>query len=855
MTDKRINYGIGILVFLTSLIIYIQTMAASVSFWDSGEFIACSYILGIPHSPGTPLYVLVGRVFTMLPLGISIAQKVNFLSALCGALGVLMAYMIMVELLRLMFGPMKEGLGKFIVYAGPVAGSMFLTFSDTYWWDSTEAEVYSLSAFVMGLCIVLALRWYRNPSGELGKNERRSIIDSLGGKEAEKAIIDTEKENRKHSRNLVFLIIYLLSLGIGFHLGTVLVYGGIFLLFLMVKKKAFSNFELLVFTFGMAVLVADMTLHKNSMVTVFGLIILAILLIWSSLSEGRFAVTATALFILGISVHLYLYIRSGLNPAIDEVDPETWRALYAHLRREQYPPMNVFQRKASLIWQFGHFWNYFREQFRMLGDVMLGPLNLGKAAVAAPMALGLYGIGASFSREKKSWMLVFTALLLNSIGLIIFLNFSDSEVRERDYFYGGAFYFFSIFIGVGASAFLVLVRDYFIEKGSYVKKAVVGAGILIIVLSILPARYHWFEHDRSNNFIARDYAYNMLSTLEPDAIIFTNGDNDTFPLWYIQTVEKVRNDVRVANLSLLQTAWYFKQLRDEEPKIPVDLTDAEVDNMHPVRLEDGTIAWRRDLATQHIIRSCIWKRPVYFAVTVPSELWKPYEENLEMEGMVRKIVPYKGDHLLNEFQMARNFDYIYRYRGVLTEDREVDDSVFKNDDTRSMFVNYAVASFQLAQARARDGDYLDASKWAVLSMKFEDSFEWAKKYAGVYFYRSGQLGKAVEHYESLIESNPSNGDYYTGLIAVYHEAGNFNAAINAVDRGIRNAPDERDLYGYGFRIAADMGQAALARSYVAKWLERHPDDAEFSNLDKRFDEIMQETYGLQPDSVGTEQDD
>ena len=474
MSNKKVHYIIGVLIFIVSLTVYLRTMAASVSFWDSGEFIATSYILGIPHSPGTPLYVLVGRVFTLLPLAISAAQKVNLLSATFGALGVLMAYLIMVEVVSLMLGRIKNGLEKFIYYCGPAVGALYLAFSNTYWWDATEAEVYSLSTFLMGLTVLLALKWYRNPSGELPSQRKQSIIEKEGKNEGKRIILALEEKGQKHSRNLVFFIVYLFSLGIGFYLGTILASGGIFLLFLLVKKKSFSNFEFLVFGFGMAVMVADMTLYKNSMITVVGLLILMVLLIWTLFSEGKFAVTATALFILGLSVHLYLYIRSGLNPAIDEVDPETWRALYAHLRREQYPPMNIFVRKASLIFQFQHFWGYFREQFRMLGDIMLGPFNLGKATVLIPIGLGLYGIGSNYSRERKSWVVNFTALALNSLGLILFLNFSDHEVRERDYFYGGAFYFFSIFIGIGASAFLVMLRDYFKTERAALRRWKIG---------------------------------------------------------------------------------------------------------------------------------------------------------------------------------------------------------------------------------------------------------------------------------------------------------------------------------------------------------------------------------------------
>ncbi|MFO7916275.1 MAG: DUF2723 domain-containing protein [Candidatus Krumholzibacteriales bacterium] len=839
MSDTKLNYLVASLVFLLALIIYVMTMAATVSFWDSGEFIASSYILGIPHSPGTPMYILVGRVFTMLPLGISIAQKVNFLSALCGALGVLMAYLVMHYVVRLMFKGARDGLKKFILYAGPVTGSLFLTFSDTYWWDATEAEVYALSAFVMGLCVVLALKWYQNPAGVLDKGRKELITGEMGRQAGKKEISRLEQMKKKHSRNLILLIIYLLSLGIGFHLGTILVYGGVFILLLLVKEKAISNFELLVFTFGMAVLVADMTLYKNSMITLVGLLIFMVLLIWCSLSEGRFAVSATALFILGISVHLYLYIRSGLDPAIDEVDPENWRALYYVLRREQYPPLHVFQRKASWIFQFKYFWKYFYSQFRMWGDYSIGILNIGKLSILVPLVLGLYGIGTHYSRERRSWFLVFTSFLLNSLGLIVFLNFSDNEVRERDYFYSGAFYFFSIFIGIGATSLLILARDYLRERKMKVRRYVLSMGVLLIICAVLPARYHWFKHDRSENYLARDYAFNLLAPLEPDAIIFTNGDNDTFPLWYIQTVENFRTDVRVANLSLLETNWYIRQLRDQEPRIPIDMTDEEIRNLRPMRMKNGGIFWRRDQAVRKIITESIWERPVYFAVTVPSEIWDPYRKHLEMEGMVRRLVDYRGDHLMNEYAMIRGFRDFFKYRGVLTEDGKVDNSIYKTEDTRSMFVNYSVAAFQIAQVKASEGNYEDAIEWGELSLKFNETFEWTRKYLGLYYNRNGQTGKAIEFYKDLIEEDPYTGAYYAGLITVYEESGQPLAALEVVDRAISYVPDERDLYVYGFQISTAMGRPESGRMYIDKWLERHPGDKDFRSLSDNFMEMME----------------
>ena len=159
MSEKALQRLLALVIFAASLVVYLMTMPATTSFWDSGEFIATSYILGVPHSPGTPLYVLVGRVFSMLPLPLSIAERVNMLSVVFGALGVVMAYLVAVAVIRFMYGEAKSGLGRFIRYAGPAIGAFYLMFSSTYWTDAIEAEVYSLSAFVMGFCTLIALQW------------------------------------------------------------------------------------------------------------------------------------------------------------------------------------------------------------------------------------------------------------------------------------------------------------------------------------------------------------------------------------------------------------------------------------------------------------------------------------------------------------------------------------------------------------------------------------------------------------------------------------------------------------------------------------------------------------------------
>ncbi|MBU8923211.1 MAG: tetratricopeptide repeat protein, partial [Bacteroidales bacterium] len=670
---------------------------------------------------------------------------------------------------------------------------------------------------------------------------KKSITASATPPEV-KAMLGREEEKRKrHSTSLIFLIVYLLSLGIGFHLGTVMVYGGIFFMMLMVREKTFSNFELIVFTFGFAVIVADMTLHKQSNLTIIGLVILVILVLWTVMSKGRFALIASLLFFLGISVHLFLLIRSHMNPELDMVDPETWRALYAHLRREQYPPMNVFVRKASPLWQTGQFLRYFVDQFRILGDVKAGPLNIGVLSVVIPTALGLYGIGVNYLRERKTWVLNFTNLAVHTIGMIILLNFSDHEPRERDYFYGPGFYFFSLFIGIGASSMLLMLAGYLRESGRKIARVVIPVGLILIVFSILPARVHWFSHDRSDNWLARDYAYNMLTGCEPDAILITNGDNDTYPLWYIQTVEGYRRDVKVVNRMLLNTSWYVKQLKDQEPGVPIDLTDIEIERLRPVRdSRNGNIIWTYTRVLDHIVRTTNWKRPIYFGVTVPKEVWEMYSDYLEMQGMVRRLVAKKGRYMVNDYQMARNMRDIFEYRGVLTEDGKTETSLYKSIDVTTMYQNYSVATMQLAFNAGRKKEYPEAIDWAERSFAISPAFDWGRKELGIYYMHNRQYDKAIEYFKSQQVRDPDNCDFHLGVAAVYETMGDLDSALDVLALSSDVAIACRDIYTHGFNIAARLGRRTEAKEFVKKWVDLHPEDREMANFYADIDRILDE---------------
>lgn len=187
-----------------------------------------------------------------------------------------------------------------------------------------------------------------------------------------------------------------------------------------------------------------------------------------------------------------------------------------------------------------------------------------------PFLLGLVGMVWHFLKDKKNFFVVFLLFLLTGIAIVIYLNQYPYQPRERDYAYVGSFYAYAIWLGLSAAAFF----DWLSKK--IPAMAAAGIGTLVgLSAPYLMAKDGWDDHDRSNRTAARDLAGNYLNTCAPNAIIFTNGDNDTFPLWYAQEVEGIRTDVRVVNLSLFNTGWYIDQLRrkayESEP-LPFSIT-------------------------------------------------------------------------------------------------------------------------------------------------------------------------------------------------------------------------------------------------------------------------------------------
>ena len=217
-----------------------------------------------------------------------------------------------------------------------------------------------------------------------------------------------------------------------------------------------------------------------------------------------------------------------------------------------------------------------------LGDQSLLPDDLGagnkghNVFFLLPLILGIIGLlwqAFTSKRGIEQFWVVFFLFFMTGIAIVLYLNQTPTQPRERDYAFAGSFYAFAIWIGMGVAGLWRLVvmamrnkRDkelpvYDEADDRHGRIAAIVACVLGIIVPLQMVSQTWDDHDRSGRYAARDFGMNYLSSLDENAVIFTNGDNDTFPLWYAQEVEGFRTDVRVVNLSYLTTDWYVNQMR------------------------------------------------------------------------------------------------------------------------------------------------------------------------------------------------------------------------------------------------------------------------------------------------------
>jgi len=695
--SPRPPHGPALLAGLGAFVLYVATLAPTTAFWDASEYIATAHILGIPHPPGNPFFVVLAKVWSLLlaPTGLSVAVRINLFAAATSAAATGFFYLVAHRVVAGYFARPR--------FASIGAGAAALIGATTYtvWSQSNVNEkVYTLSVLIIAAVSWLAIRWY-----------------------------DTRDEPGSERRLL--WAVFLMAIGSTSHLMSVLPLPAAGVLVLAAGPRR--------------------------------------------LLHGPFLVRAFALVLLGLSFNFVLPIRASLDPVINEGDPtcasavEAAVAVYslgrtgcpalaANLTREQYQPPPVTQRKAPFSAQMGTFMQYFEWQWAR----GMNPSELPHAErlpiTLLFLLLGVVGLGSAWRADRAVFSYLAVLAVTLTVGLVVYLNFRHGyslhaeleqvrrEVRERDYFFIAGFLFWGCLAGIGLAWTWDTVSRVL---GGTVRAYRMTAPILVIAL--IPLLLNWRWASRADDYAARDWAYDLLVSVEPYGVLFTNGDNDTFPLWYLQEVEGIRRDVTVVVGQYLYTSWYLKQLqrltspdrqREYDPQLVAGLHDdrpmptrpitvlseATMDDIAAVRLpEDFTISFPKlavtypqgmvlDRAQQlalRIINDSGGERPIFFSSSaglmteLGLERWgvrhglttKLELRNLETDagaGLVRGSPEYGADwyDLDRSLELYRN---VYLFRGILDQD------VWADRSTLMIPWQYYVLALQLSDVVAVDG--------------------------------------------------------------------------------------------------------------------------------------------------------
>jgi hypothetical protein len=673
---------------LAALALYALTLAPTTWFWDTSEYIATAHILGIPHPPGNPLFVVVGRAWSILLglVGLDVPVRINLLAAVTSAAATGFFFLVTHRILRGWIAADRSVAAPWNVrlpLAGAWAGALLAATTYTVWNQSNVNEkVYTLSVLVIALVSWLALRW-------------------------------RDRKDEPGAGWYLVLALYIMVLGSTNHLMSLLPAPALGLLILIEKPRV--------------------------------------------LLDGRLLLRGGLAVVLALSFNFFLPLRSAQQPLINEGEPTCeslagaavaiytngrtgCEALAYNLRREQYgkpsiandptDPRGLTRRSAGLLGhQLYNYFQYFDWQWARGLDSSPVPGNSRLPVTLLVLVLGLWGLMVAV-RAGPGWGIYMGTLTLTlTLLLVFYLNFKYGfslapetvprdlrEVRERDYFFVASFHLWGFLTGMG------IAGAWRWAAGKVPDGRGFALASPLLLVAFVPLVLNWGWADRSGDHSARDWAWNLLQGVEPYGILFTNGDNDTFPLWYLQEVEGVRRDVTVIVTQYLYTSWYLGQLqyhtepgrqRPYEPErgapegaraiypapasppsraitglsaeavaqvesgpLQADLT-VTLGNQ-PIRYERGMWLGRGERLALAIIRDAMDERPIHFASTggLPEQLglsrWAVrqgvasrlrIEDLAEVEGVVRSSEMLGGDwiDLETSLRLARE---VHSYRGL-----------------------------------------------------------------------------------------------------------------------------------------------------------------------------------------------
>jgi len=677
MNYNRINNIVGWIICIVACGVYMMTKEASVSFWDCGEFTSGAAKLEVVHSPGAPLFLMIGRIIVFLVGMKNAALATNSLSAISSGFCILFLFWTITHFAKRILIKNGEEIDQSnlikIMGAG-IVGALAYTFSDTFWFSAVEGEVYAMSSFLTALAFWAILKW-----------EDRLTSD-----------------NDARADRWIVLIAFIMGLSIGVHLLNLLTIPAIVMVYYFKRfevspwgtVKAFFVGCIItaVVQFGIIQYVPIMASKMDILfVNTFGLpfnsgVFFAIFLIgvacfvllkWSKKTNHYFVQLGTLCLIflmIGYSSFFQIIIRSNADVPIDMTNPDNAISLIKYLQRDQYgkvplvfgPDYNsrpkfgsdghVVMKDGTMqywkgpkkyeetgekkdeyvyedgetrffprIWDgndpnHGNFyknylglgendkassadnlrffmgyqvnqmwwryfcWNYigrqndvqniqgepqngnwmsgikFLDQGR-IGDIdkMADAFKHSKAhndLYFLPFILGLLGLVFQYMNDRRNTFIVFLLFFFTGLAIVLYLNNTPLQPRERDYAYAGATYAFAIWIGLG----VMMVSDWLKKLKLGAMSSIAATALCLLAVPALMASKEWDDHDRSQKTLPLATANNYLSSCEPNAILFTEGDNDTYPLWYAQEVEGMRPDVRIINISLLGIDWYIDQL-------------------------------------------------------------------------------------------------------------------------------------------------------------------------------------------------------------------------------------------------------------------------------------------------------
>ena len=852
-------------VFIITLIVYWMTAQPSVSFWDCGEFIAAGYYLQVPHPPGAPFFLILGNIFSKIPFFENTGFKVNLISVLSSALATLMLYLVAIKLINIYKGKKPENfLEAIVTYTASAIGALSLAFSDTFWFNGVEAEVYAFSTFLVAAITYLIIRWYERADNKDSEKYILAIAYLVGLSTGVhlmsvltivpvvmviffRKYMDNGEILKKSGYVLLthslVVIVFALIWWAGetsatpptaeqygkFDKSFVTLMGLLSLVFIVVsyfwlKSKNQNGFirnsyytPIIVGGIALFIVYPGVVKHLPALMTSIGkddiiieifvlVVILVILgyLVHYSVQKSKptlHTIFMSAIFVLmGFTTFSMVIIRANQNPPMNENEPDTFPKLETYLNREQYGDFPIFKRRFSnephqqgvfsnyssdldffYRYQMNHMmtrywlWNYAGREGWVQDDAAnIAPFNfignfLGKiisvrfvgdvkdSLFAIPFLFGLFGIFYHFKRDWKMASIFMVMFIMMGYLTAFYQNQQQPQPRERDYFYVGAFFVFSIWIAIGVRGLVDIVQKH-IKKESYGNAAVFGVLLFtvgFIPINMLATNYH--THDRSRNWVPWDYSYNILQSTPPNGILFTNGDNDTFPLWYLQDVEGVRRDVKIVNLSLLNTDWYVRQLKNNDPykvgTVNIRIPDSRINpnDLRPIQwsptditiatpkysveeerqriidkyaiedtsvLSSGKLNWKmpntltfgnvqairvQDIMTREIVEANNWERPISFAVTCSDDSKIGLQDYLKMEGMTFRLVPEKrkpGSEFINnkivEAQLTGNSVASKSYKPGFRFTGLNDPTIFFDDNHTRMIQNYRNAFMRLA---------------------------------------------------------------------------------------------------------------------------------------------------------------